>query len=393
MDAPISRFLIRRVVGAATMAATVGAGVLVAQTAMVLPPSIAEFGRELGRITTVRELTDGRVLVIDATERRIVVVDFVKQRFEVVGRSGQGPGEYVRPIGLQPFRGDSTIVADGGSRRWLVLAGTTVVATLPPDDPAVAATFAGTRYADARGIVAGWGVEPPGPGVVDAGISDSGLIFFVARGRTRIDTIVRIGRTPQRFFGWTDATSGQTVFRASAAAFATSEDFLLFPDGWLAIVHLNPYRVDWRRPDGSWVRGQALPVAAIPMTEREKAYWLERNARAATLPPVIPPNAPPEIQAAIAASARRRFTEYPESVPPIQGMSSLPAPNGTIVIPRTPTADSRTARYDVVDRRGRLVGKLVLERGERIVGFGKSVVYIAAEDGDGLDHLRKHPWP
>src|SRR5262245_53176178 len=93
------------------------------QALVSLKPPLATVARDLGRISAVRELSDGRVLTIDATERRLLVVDLATQRVEVVGRNGQGPGEYVRPITLHAVGSDSTIVEDGGSRRWLVLSG------------------------------------------------------------------------------------------------------------------------------------------------------------------------------------------------------------------------------------------------------------------------------
>ena len=46
--------------------------------------------------------------------------------------------------------------------------------------------------------------------------------------------------------------------------------------------------------------------------------------------------------------------------------------------------------YDVIDRAGDLVQKVVLEKGSRLVGFGNGVVYIARVDQDGLQYLQKH---
>ena len=358
-----------------------------------LRPPTATLDEAFTQVAGLRELADGRVIVTDAPEVRVVVADFATRRVEPIGRQGRGPGEFVRPGGLYAFGDDRTLLADNGAVRWLILSGTRIVETVPPDDPAVTATFAGTRYADSHGTVAGWAVDKPVPGIQDAGVHDSGTVVFVDRRTGRIDTVAKVVRTPQRFFAWTDPSTGETSFRAAAAAFATSEDFLLFNDGWLAVVRLNPYRVDWRDPRGSWTHGAPLPVPAIRVTDREKAFYVERFARAANAPFVVSPSVPADLRAAILGAARRRWTEFPDFVPPIQGMSSLPAPEGRVVIPRTPTAAWPDPTYDVVDRDGKLVARLQLARGERIVGFGKTSVYVAARDADDLEQLRRHPWP
>ena len=359
------------------------------------PPrtATATLTEDFTQVSGVRELADGRVIISDSREVRVVVADFATQRVELIGRKGMGPGEYSRPSSMYPMSGDSTLVYDGGAGRWLILSGARIVATLPPDDPAHTATFAGIRYVDDRGSVAGWSVDRPNPGIADAGVHDSGTIVFVRRGSSRVDTVAKVVRTPQRFFAWTDPITGTPQFNASAAAFATSEDFLLFPDGWLAVIRLNPYRVDWRSPNGAWTLGPPVPVPLARVTDREKAFYLKRFERAVNAPVNISPNAPPSVRDAMANSARRRWTEFPEFIPPFMGMSSLPAPEGTVIVLKTPTADAPNPTYDSIDRTGKLVRRIGLAAGQRIVGFGKHGVYIVSADSDGLERISRHPWP
>ena len=356
-----------------------------------LRAATATLREDFTRVSGVRELADGRLLVSDIMEERVVVADFAGQKVEPIGRRGEGPAEYRRPSAMYALRGDSTVLM--ASSRWLIFNGAEIVSIVPPDNPGVAATFAGLRYADASGNLAGWSVDRPTPGVEDAGVHDSGTIIFVRRQSARIDTIAKVVRTPQRFFAWNDPATGMTQFNASAAAFATSEDFLLFPDGWLAVIRLNPYRVEWRTPGGKWIRGAPLPLPLARVTDREKAFYMKRWERAANAPVNQYLHAPAELRPALMSAARRRFTEFPEFVPPFMGMSAVPTPEGNVVIPRTPTADEPTPIYDEVNRSGQLTRRIGLAAGQRIVGFGKRSIYVSSEDSDGLEHLSRHPWP
>jgi hypothetical protein len=50
-------------------------------------------------------------------------------------------------------------------------------------------------------------------------------------------------------------------------------------------------------------------------------------------------------------------------------------------------------RYDIVDRTGRLVRGVTLPENQRLVGVGRSGAYVAETDEDGIQRLRRHPWP
>src|SRR5437868_10232418 len=64
-----------------------------------IAPPIAVLTHDFGRIASVRELPDGRVIVTDGIENRVLVADFRSQLVEQVGRQGGGPGEF-RNAGL-----------------------------------------------------------------------------------------------------------------------------------------------------------------------------------------------------------------------------------------------------------------------------------------------------
>jgi hypothetical protein len=153
---------------------------------------------------------------------------------------------------------------------------------------------------------------------------------------------------------------------------------LLFLDGWLAVARVDPYRVDWRRPDGEWITGEPLPFRKIRVDEEQKCAALQPmlGERTPCDPSVIP--------------------WWPESVPPFVKKFPLvllgPTPDGQLFIRRTPKIDDSGIRYDIVDREGRLAGVLPLPDGVRLIGSGARSIYTLVIGPEGLQTLRRHPW-
>src|SRR3989304_2291897 len=99
----------------------------------------------------------------------------------------------------------------------------------------------------------------------------------------------------------------------------------------------EPYRVDWRAPDGRWVHGAPLPFVAVKASDREKCWAMERWFGR------VDPCDPAELPG------------WPEVMPPFvslwpQGLEPvlLAGADGHLVIARTPSAASPEHRYDVV---------------------------------------------
>ena len=341
---------------------------------LVLAPPNASLAEEFSSLTWARELKDGRVIVTDARDGRVVVADLRTGKVEPISRRGQGPGEYPRALPVWSLGGDSSAMIDG-PRRWLLFDGARVVATLAPDNPAVAAAKGAARGADALGHVfsAGSVAGENGP------IGDSTLLFRVSRATARVDTITRLRALVAR---QTSERNAQGYFSFAMPTIGTAEETLPFADGWVAVVRIDPYRVDWRSPDGHWTKGAALPFRVVRMDDREKRSYVERVARS-TGNPVTPPDS---------------ITDWPATVPPYQSSNRsltflLASPDGRVLIPRLASTDSPEARYDIVNRRGGLDGQLTLPSNQRIVSFGATSVYVAVTDDDGIQRLRRHPWP
>lgn len=382
-------------------------GVLGAQGAPVLRLEPADRTSKTGftRITSVRELADGSVLLTDRQENRLVRIDWESGSITELGRHGEGPGEFQGVGWLYPLGGDRTLFTDaqmlGG--RWQLLDGPRIVRTFaaahPPSVALGAALFGASTGDQVLGVR---GVTADNRPLSDMREAADTLIVLLARNPLeedppfRIDTIARMrGRSRDgacAVAGRGGRAGSAQPSRGSAPRcnpVASEEQAILFRDGWVALVLTDPYRVDWRSADGQWVRGAPLPVRPVRMDEQERCATLRVGRRdpdtactrealeAAAWPENLPDFARPLSIAVVASHTPSLYA----------------APDGRLLIRQHHSVTRPGTRYDVVDRRGVLTGVLALPANEAVVGFGAGHIYTVATDDVDLQWLRRHPWP
>jgi hypothetical protein len=332
-------------------------------TTQALPAPNGRLNVEFSDLTTIRELADGRVLLFDRKEERLVVGDFPSGSVYDVARKGQGPAEFEFIATFLALAGDTTIAADQ-TRRWLILVGDSVVRKVLPEHSALQRALqplgadknARILSQDFRGSM--------------GGPAESTLAVLVHRVSGDADTIARMAVEGRRgpISSVTTPGLGRGI-RVRRIPLTSSEKPQLFFDGWVAIVRLDPYRVDWRAPDGRWTLGKPLPVRSVRMTGAEKAAYIARN------------------------SWSRNATDWPDELPPFENpVTLLASPDGRVLVKRLPTLAEPATRYDVIDRAGKRVTQLVLPGNEHIIGFGATSVYVVVTDDDGIQRLRRHPY-
>lgn len=338
-----------------------------------LPAADWEAPVEFTNIVGVRELNHG-ALVADRGEDRLLFLAWGEVSPRSVARPGGGPGEYQGVGQLLVLSGDSTLFIDL-RRRWHVLDRERIVATTGPGSSASSRLQLPLGGADRRGRVLA--VNYSGR-MGSAGWADSLLVLVAARDEQRIDTVFRIkgpgGTGPIRL----QPIPGRAQGIVPHHPLATADRALLFPDGWIAVVRAEPYRVDWRTPGGSWTGGAALPIEQSRVDEREKCAALSRllGENLQCDPGII--------------------REWPAILPPFLALEEpvlFAAPSGHVIVRRTPRVTAPMNRYDVIDRFGRLTGTIRLSANEKIVGFGRRSVYLVLTGASDLQTLRRHPWP
>lgn len=233
-----------------TLALTALSQAAVAQV-VVLPPADAVPPTDFTGVVSVRELSDRSVLVADRRENHIVHVDRSSATFAEVGRLGRGPREYESVGPLLPLEGDLTLFPDGRLGRWNFLDGGRMFDAVQHQAVVQLLRWrlnGGDRNGRVLGTV-GFLFES---GPIRASEAADSLYVVLADWRTdRADTLSRIKGAGQR--GWIRFPARGTTPASIVAGnpLDTPEHALLFPDGAVAIARLDPYRVDWRLPEGA----------------------------------------------------------------------------------------------------------------------------------------------
>jgi hypothetical protein len=161
---------------------------------------------------------------------------------------------------------------------------------------------------------------------------DSSAILRVNPRTRRADTLGFVQLPP----GSTRATGGRPgeglVFFPSGNHSGPRDSWVPAPDGRVAVVHVQPYRVEWIGPRGARVRGPVVHVDSLAIT------------------------------GALTARIDRR---------------------GRLWVERAGFAGDTPGGYDVFDAAGKVVARYVLPERTTVVGFGPSTVYAKHTTDDG----------
>jgi hypothetical protein len=171
------------------------------------------------------------------------------------------------------------------------------------------------------------------------------------------------------------------------------------PDGRIALVRPEPYRVEWISSAKARTAGPAVQYERLRVTEADKT-----PPRAPVCPITITMgDAGGGARGAAGAAGRATTsirtgvvnpparTDWPEQKPPfVTGWygGALVAPNGELWIGRSRGVDDPPS-YDIFDGSGKLTGRAVLPKGTRVVAFGNGTLYGYRMDDDDLVYLQR----
>lgn len=315
-------------------------------------------------ITAVRELSDGRVLLLDGRDQVLSLVDIANSTLRTIGRKGGGPGEYARATGLLHAGGDTTLVTDAGNGRLLIVAPDgSFPGVITRSGTSTMSVWAATA-SDRKGSVFGTAGLGAPETLSERGPDSLALMQLVLS--TGLAVRVATVAAPPSSVNVT--RNGQTIERVEIvrAPFAVGDQFSVAPDGRIAIARRDPYRLDLVLPSGQRMSGAVVKVTRIAVGDAERAEYLASltNAR-----------------------ARAATIQWPDALPAFPARAVLALANGETWVRRHAPARSASAWYDIFDRRGELSARLPLSRNRRVLAATARGTYVALTDDDGLEHL------
>ena len=349
----------------------------------------ALFPEPFSSVNGLRELSDGRLIVSDRTERVVRVVDMTTGDSRVVGRSGDGPGEYRMPGTLLPMPGDSTMLSDIRNMRMSVIdPDGSITRSIPllRSDGAfkhpTAADAEGGLYFTSSVVIsreAGRAAPPDSVAVVrwDPLSDVLDTICFVRRENIASAGTIRLGG------GGVASVSG-----VQHRPFAPRDAWAVAPDGRVSVAYASDYHIEWVGRDGNRVVGPPTDYRPVRITRAEKEDWAERQAGSSAV----------RITTSSSGGGRSTMTvprpdideiEWPDEKPPFASDGLRMSPEGELWVGLHMRAGEAQA-FDVFDSSGHRVRTVVLPEGRRFVGFGDGVLYTIYADADDLKWLERY---
>jgi hypothetical protein len=348
--------------------------VLVFVTALSGPFAAGVYGqstefqsKRFSRLISVREISADSVLLVDQLERSVYLLSWDAERV-LPGLVGEGPGplEFRGPGPLFTVDSIRTLMVDSYDGDWLLLDGTRVLEGRRPHldrVPTVVGVDAGgtvligqQRWVPVDSIDYSFTTLEGallGSAVTTRGMERGGPWVFPGR-----------GRVPPVVFTHSPLDSYPQVVMAS--------------DGWVAVAYPHPYRIRWRRPDGTWIDGPILEDAS-PVTREVRCRAMARVFRDAPCAEHVIEKWPSFVPAFLP-----RGNSFKEPV-------VLPTPDGRVIVLRARTGDAGLV-YDLINRRGERESSIQLESGVFVLGFGSTYVYLVRTREFELQELSRAPW-
>lgn len=417
------------IAGAGAQVASPAASVAVSPVAPVPPvrpmgPVIRMTAPDLlGSVSSVRPLPGGRLIVNDVTRHRVVLFDSTLTKVTIVADSTSASGGMfgVQLAGIIPFTGDSTLFVDPQSLSMLVIdgAGKTgrVMAIPRPQDAMylVGGPF-GTPGFDPQGRLVYRGLarslKPPTPPTGDIPFAipvlpDSAPVVRINLESRKLDTIGSF-KVMKAIFTVRRSDDGGISIQTTLNPMMTLDDWALLPDGTVAFVRGSDFRVDWVTPEGVRTSTPKIPFDWQRLTDDDRAAVLDSARTAIEKQRAIARERMTNSTAPVSGAAAARAggdigaaprgaaaasqinlptvsmvpaSELPDYRPAFQPGASRGDTEGNLWI-RTSKMVNNGAVYDVINRKGELIDRVLVPQFRIIAGFGAGgIVYMGVLDG------------
>ncbi len=379
-----------------------------------LTKPIAEFGEPFSQIAAVRELRDGRLLVVDSRDKIVQLVNFTANSATKVGREGSGPGEYGLPTQLFALPADSSVIFDPLNQRYLMVHpdGKAGASFRIGDEPAAAPRpqqgqrqdgqitrigglgFGLPRASDARGRLyfEGGGISMGPNGPITA---DTAPIVRYDRATKAVDTLAWV-QLPKNNASVKSSGAGgnqrMEVRIGGRTPYPARDAWTVLPNGTIVIARVGTYRLDLVSPTRTVTRGSTVSYTPVKVGSAEKQEYREASKNSGGISITRTDGGPggAQTRASTAPPPFEEPSEWPSTKPPFNGNGIFATPSGDIWVARNRAASDPIPTYDVFSAAGKLTGRVALPKLTRVIGFGAGgTVYTIRVDEDDLQYLQR----
>ncbi len=344
-----------------------------------LSEAFTQSSSELRKIAGVRELPDGRTIAVDWRDNAAYIVDWQRGLTTAFGRKGRGPGEY-RELGkLFALAGDTSVIEDPAARKYYWLYGTRIGTALNQNirytsDVAFSGVDRKGSYVELRPF--NFGVSSVGGTPPIRAYADSLVVIRVsprAGGSDKEDTIAKVRGSFAGDARLRKVVDGVPITYLAWSLLTAEDQAMLFEDGAIAVVTQNPFQVRWVVAGGRDIVGSPIAYERVKVDEIQKRaainrMWGEKVGK---------------------LFKSDELPGWPTYLPPFLKDALLPLPNGMLSVERSINARQSRRQYDIINRQGVVVKRLMAPTDERIVGYSGKYVYTAFTDADELEWLRR----
>ncbi len=389
------------------------------------------------RVTQVRPLADGRVLVHDPGARRVVLLDTsMSNPVVVIDSAAVGPTKsYGHGIGtLVPFTADSTLFLDASSQAFLVIdpgghlgrvlalpgSGSSLVSTLTSlsnGAPVYATARGGLIYGMRLGLTTRPPNRPaPGAPEIRMIFDDSIGVMVASMQRHVVDTVAKVRSGAST---WRVATEATMLAVGGQISYGVVDEWAASADGTIAVLRGRDLHLELYQPDGTHTSLPKLPFSWRPISEEVRQHLADSitadRARLNTeLVANLAARAPgggirvPDGSAGAAGAAAGGISagasgsgepsgtgpgriispvipvdphDLPDYVPAFLRGALHADGDGNFWIGLTPVAPGLPDTFLIVNRAGAVIDRVAIPLGGAIVGFGSRTVYLTFTDG------------
>jgi hypothetical protein len=340
---------------------------------------------DFSRIAGLATLADGRWLVVDSRDAAVYLVDPARDQRSQLGRTGEGPNEYLRPSGVTRWLGDTVLVFDPNRRQVLKI------------DPA--GRLAGAVTIDLRTMQGG--IAPP------RGADSQGRLYWdrpvIAQeagfGLKRQQQAQVVRWDPRQNALDTVALIADHAPEMHANRFhpfAERDAWVVTTQGRVGVLVAHDYHLRWVVDRRTVADGPRLSYDPVPITAEDRDAFRDERARA---PAGMAAAGGGGANRGPSPEARRRMAaaypdeSFPRYRPPFEEWGAWLSPEGDVWVARSRSRTESFQAIDILEPGGSRRRQLRLPEGRRIVALERSGIFLARVNDDGLEFLERYAWP